>query len=140
MSETALLVPLFAIVFVFGGIVAIVAISLRFKARRLEHEEIMKAIEQGQELPTLEIKKRYNFLNDLRIGVFLIAIGLGVMMFFGLLEETRWSSWDAEPLIGIGAIPLFIGVGYVVMAFIMKKVTDSDKDNGNGDGNKLAQQ
>ena len=139
MSETALLVPLFAIIFVFGGIVAIVAISLRFKARRLEHEEIMKAIEHGQELPTLEIKKRYNFLNDLRIGVFLIAIGLGVMMFFGLFEETRWS-WDAEPLIGIGAIPLFIGIGYVVMALIMKKVTESGKYNGNGNGGTSAQQ
>ncbi|HUX08242.1 MAG TPA: DUF6249 domain-containing protein [Acidobacteriota bacterium] len=137
MAETAIWVPIVATVVTFSAVVAIVAISLRYKARRLEHEEIMKAIEHGQELPTLEIKKRYNFLNDLRIGVFLIAIGLGVMMFFGLFEETRWS-WDAEPLIGIGAIPLFIGIGYVVMALIMKKVTESGKYNGNG--GKSAQQ
>jgi hypothetical protein len=133
MSETVYLVPLFAIVSLFGGIVAIVALSLRFKARRLEHEEVMKAIERGQELPTLEIKRRYDYLNDIRIGVFCIAVGIGLMMFFNFASHSRWS-WDSEPMIGLGAIPLFIGIGYVVMAFIMKKAVESGHFNGNGNG------
>jgi hypothetical protein len=133
MAETGLWVPIFGIVFFFGGIIAIVALSLRYSARKLEHQEILKAIERGQELPTMEIRKRYNYLNDLRIGIFLIATGAGIMIFFDRAADSRWA-WDTEPLVGLGAVPLVIGIGYIVLSFILKRVTDSGRNNGNGNG------
>ncbi len=111
-----------AIIFTFGGAIAIVALSLRFKARKLEHQEILKALEHGQELPTLEVRKKYNYLTDLRIGVFLIAAGLGTWLF---LREVPGAYSSAA----IGFIPALIGVGFVVMAFVLKNVADQ---NGNG--------
>jgi len=120
------LAPILAIIFIFGGTIAIVALALRFKARKLEHQEILKALEHGQELPMLEVRKKYNYLTDLRIGVFLIAAGLGTWLF---LREIPGAYSSAA----IGFIPALIGVGFVVMAFVIKNVAEK---NGNGNNNK----
>jgi len=128
-------IPLFGIMFSLGGAVAIVALVLRFKARKMEHEEILKAIEMGQELPTMEIKKRYNYLNDLRVGVFLIAAGAGIAFFFEYISETHWGS-DIIPLGGLGFVALFIGIGFVIMSFVLKGIAEKENRNGNGGNNK----
>ena len=120
MSTT--LVPLFAIVFTFGSVIAIVAISLKFKARKIEHEEIMKALELGQELPTLEVKKRSNYLQDLRNGIIWLAVGVGIMVFF------QAGDYDMERYMGIGAIPAFIGLGMITIAIVTKNISDREKD------------
>lgn len=114
-------VPLFGIAFFFGSIVAIVALGIRLKARKIEHEEVMKALELGQQLPTLEVRQKYNYLNDLRNGIILAGTGLGIIA----LGQTTNSD-----IAGVGAIPAFIGAGLIVMAFLVKSF--SDKENGNG--------
>lgn len=119
----AIWVPIFITFFLFGGTVAIVALSLRFKARKMEHEEIMKAIELGQELPMVEIKRKYNYLNDLRIGVFLLAVGFGLVAF---MSDTYSSGFER-----VGYIPVALGIGFIVMAFFLKGVADKEAKNGN---------
>lgn len=123
MSEN--LIPIFVTMFLFGGTVAVVALVLRYKARKLEHQEVMRSLEHGQELPTLEVKRKYNYLNDLRIGIILAAAGLGTWAF---LRETRYGS----DMAALGFIPMLIGIGFVVMGFILKNVTENGDKKGNG--------
>ena len=120
----AVWVPIFGLLSVFGGTVAIVALALRFKARKMEHDEIMKAIELGQELPMVEIKRKYNYLNDLRIGVFLMAIGFGLVAFLG---DSYSSGFER-----VGYVPIALGLGFMVMAFFLKGISDKEAKNGNG--------
>jgi hypothetical protein len=93
------------------------------KQNRLQAEVYAKAIEHGQELPanffeTLpqEPKKRANPLN---IGIILIAVGVGISLFFAVIA---WigvkESMQGAP---IGIIPFFIGIGYLLIHFIGKK-------------------
>ena len=115
------LIPLFGIVFIFGGIVAIVALNLRFKARKLEHEELLKAMELGQKLPTLEVKKKFNFLNDLKTGIILVAVGFG---FYAFMHD---GNRHMAEIAGIGFIPGFIGIGMIAMALFVKNMTDKER-------------
>lgn len=116
-----LLIPLFGITFFFGTIVAIVALSLKFRARKLEHDEVMKAIESGQELPQIEVKKHFDFLRDMKVGIITLATGLGLFIF---LSE---GDYDMRDMAGIGAIPMFIGIGIIAMALITKHLKDKEQ-------------
>lgn len=117
------LTPLFGITFTFGTAVAIVAIALRHSARKLEHEEIMKALELGQQLPTVEVRKRHSFLTDLRLGVFFLMAGIGIYLWL------YFSPYERE-YFSVSFIPIAVGVGFLVMAFVLKSVIR----NGNGGG------
>lgn len=118
---SAIWVPIMAIFFTFTSIVAIVFISLRYKARKLEHEEVMKAMEEGRELPTLEIHDRRKRDSDLKWGIILLATGGGLNLFL------RNGTYEMSSISGIGYIPAFIGAGLIVLWFI------SSRSNGNGD-------
>lgn len=127
----AVWVPIFAIVFMFGGTIAIVALSLRYKARKLEHDEIMKAIENGQTPPTIEIERRYDFFKDLRWGIILAASGLGFFIFM------REGSYDMSRLAGIGMIPTLIGIGMIILSLVTKHIMDEKaKENDKSDTSK----
>jgi hypothetical protein len=110
-----MLIPLFAIVFLFSTIVAIVVISLRYKARKLEHDEIMKALEQGREVPTLEVRRSKNKDGDLKVGVILLTTGLGLHLFL------KQGVPDMQKMAGIGFIPVFIGAGLITLWFILNR-------------------
>lgn len=115
------IVALFAISFTFGSVIAIVAISLKFKARKLEHEEIMKAIEQGQDLPTLEVHRRPDYFTDLRNGIILLVSGIGISMFF------REGSHGMREMAGLGYIPAFIGIGLIAIALVVRSIAEKEK-------------
>jgi cadmium resistance protein CadD (predicted permease) len=93
------------------------------KQNQLQAEVYAKAIEHGQELPanffeTLpkEQKKRANPLN---IGIILIAVGVGISLFFAVIAWVGVKeSMQGAP---IGIIPFFIGIGYLLIHFIGKK-------------------
>ena len=121
MSEEtlALMIPILSVTMPFllaGGIVGFVT-YYRFRRRREVQETIRIAIEKGQELPTefLETisspKDQPRKDQDLRRGVVLIAVGLGIAALGLLVGEA-----DAVgPLMGIGSIPFLIGLALTAL-------------------------
>jgi hypothetical protein len=119
------LAGIFGIVFSFGTAIAIVALALRHSARKLEHTEIMKALEQGKELPSFEIKKRYNYLNDLRLGVIFLSVGIGALLWLLALEGANVYYYIHY---SFAYVPISIGIGFLMMAVLLKTLVK----NGNG--------
>jgi hypothetical protein len=117
---------IFGIVFSFGSAIAIVALALRHSARKLEHTEIMKALEQGKELPSIEIKKRYNYLNDLRLGIIFLSIGIGALLWLLAVQGIQEINFYIH--YSIAYVPISIGIGYLMMAALLKTLVK----NGNG--------
>ena len=118
-EQLALLIPIVVptvTMLVIGGIIMLIT-YFRFRRRREVQETIRIAIEKGQELPTefLETisspKNRPKKDQDLRRGVVLTAVGLGIGAFGFLVGEV-----DAVgPLMGIGSIPLLIGLALTAL-------------------------
>ena len=109
-SALELLIPIsmfFAIVLVVWIVVA-----FRFKTQQNIQATYRAAIERGQEL-TPELLDRLGESRpknrDLRRGIVLVGLGLGLAVFGLALGEE-----DAvRPLIAIGALPLLVGVAYL---------------------------
>ncbi len=118
-GDLALMIPIVVptvTMLVIGGTIALIT-YYRFRRRREVQETIRVAIEKGQELPTefLETisspKSRPKKDQDLRRGVVLIAVGLGIGAFGVLVGED-----DAVgPLMGIGSIPFLIGLALTAL-------------------------
>jgi len=117
MADTGMLmaIPIVGIVFttLFGGPVLIVAAIMFFsylKSRSL-HRTVREMVEKGQEVPAAlfvtppAIKTR----SDLRRGVVLMMVGIGLMVFFGAVNEWEGGAWS------LGIIPFLIGAGYILV-------------------------
>ena len=108
------LVFLIAITITFGTPVILVTVILYYRMRktRLLHETIAKLVEKGQPIPEALLSPKaaqQRKPSDLRTGVILIAVGLGLSIFFyALTDRSDANVW------AIGVIPLLIGLGYVV--------------------------
>ena len=110
------LVPITALLTTFG-IVAVIQ-YFRYQRNQALQATIRAAIEKGQELPmeALEAisqpkKPEPKKDQDLRRGVVLIAVGLGIGAFGYLIGDE-----DAfGPMMGIGSIPLLIGLGLTLL-------------------------
>jgi hypothetical protein len=121
------LVPLFAVVAIFGMPVFIILIIFYFDKRNKEqfHSTLQKLIESGQELsPELlqsipGYKKENGERNDIRTGTITAAVGIGIALFgqFGVSET---------PLVGIGLLVFSIGLGILAYGIYNKdkKVND----------------
>lgn len=85
--------------------------------RREVQATMRAAIEKGQELPTEFLhsiskpKTQPTQDQDLRRGIVLAAIGLGIGTFGFLVGEEE----AVGPLMGIGSIPLLIGLGLTLL-------------------------
>lgn len=129
-------IPLFAIFAVFGTITAIVVgpSYLKSKERREMQATVRAAIDKGQPLPPEVIealgkeatKNLPSRTRDIRRGIIWLAVGVGLAA-FGLINEARWTAdgWDngAEiggGLLGIAAIPVTIGLAFIVLSFFNK--------------------
>ncbi len=98
----------------FGALVLIVWIiyAFRYKSQRDVQATYRAAIERGQEL-TPELLERLGEAQprnrDLRRGVVLVGLGLGLAAFGLVLGEE-----DAvRPLVAVGAFPFLVGVAYL---------------------------
>jgi len=111
-----LAIPIVAIVFmtIFGAPVLIVAVILYFgfSRSRMQHRTIRMLAEKGQPIPaallappTPAVKQR----SDMRRGVVLTMVGIGLMLFFGAVNEWEGGSWS------LGLIPFLIGAGYLIV-------------------------
>ena len=94
----------------------------RYRRNQDLQVSVRVAVEKGQELPVevLETiggrKPRPN--QDLRRGVVLIALGLGVGVFGFILGEE-----DAvRPLVAVGAVPAIIGLGLIGLWLARKRI------------------
>ena len=101
------LVATSAIVLGIGMPVALVIAFLWYRAKRnqLNHETALKFAEKGQPIPPELLSGGDEVQSDLRRGVVLVmlALGLGLFMYQNSLA---WS---------VAAIPLFMGIGYLIV-------------------------
>ena len=106
------IVALLAVILVFGTPIIIVIAILVHKARRTQriHETVVRLAEKGLPIPPdlFVDKPAEDMRSSLHKGVVLIAVGLGLTIFFLTLPE-RNVPW------GVGMIPLLIGVGYLIV-------------------------
>ncbi|KAF5409160.1 MAG: hypothetical protein Udaeo2_06330 [Candidatus Udaeobacter sp.] len=120
----ALVVPIVAITLltVFGAPVLIVGLIMyfSFSRQRALHRTVRMMVEKGQPVPAalLNPPPAQRQRSDLRRGVILTMIGVGLMVFFGAANDWEGGSWT------LGLIPFLIGAGYLLVWKL-----DTKKDN-----------
>ena len=129
-------VGIFAIFAVFGTITAIIVGPTYFKSRERREMQatVRAAIDKGQPLPpeviealsTEATKNIPSRTRDIRRGVIWLAVGIG-MAAFSLINDLRGfgDDWNDGPnfdgsLLGISAIPITIGLAFIVLSFFNK--------------------
>ena len=107
--------PIVTIVFlaIFGTPIFIVAVILYFsfsKTRAL-HRTVRLMVEKGQPVPEalLNPPPAQRQRSDMRRGVVLAMVGLGLMLFFAAVNDWEGGAWS------IGLIPFLIGAGYLLV-------------------------
>jgi hypothetical protein len=110
-----LVIPIVTIVFltIFGTPILIVAVILYFsfsKTRAL-HRTVRMMVEKGQPVPEalLNPPPAQRQRSDMRRGVVLAMVGLGMMLFFAAVNDWEGGAWS------IGLIPFLIGAGYLLV-------------------------
>jgi Domain of unknown function (DUF6249) len=112
----AMVVPIVAVVMlaVFGAPVLIVGLIMYFgfSRNRMMHRTVRMMVEKGQEVPAAllappppAVRQR----SDMRRGVVLVMVGIGLMLFFAAVNEWEGGAW------AIGVIPFVIGLGYLLV-------------------------
>lgn len=117
------LTGLLAVVLTLGMPVVIVIAVLMARSRRQRrlNDLILKLAEKGQPIPPeLFIEPRLigsaRSSPDLRRGIFWSAVGIGLFL-FGVFDHD-------SSFMGIGCIPLMIGIGFLVAARLESKPLD----------------
>jgi hypothetical protein len=115
---TVLPIAVLAIVMVFGFPVAIVAVIMfsNWAKNRSLHKTVRMMVEKGQPIPpallstpaAVSAATGLRPWYDLRRGIVLMAVGVGIIMFFGIS-----AGWD-EGVWALGLIPGLIGAGYIL--------------------------
>jgi hypothetical protein len=112
----ALAVPIVAVVMlsVFGAPVLIVALIMYFgfSRNRMMHRTIRTMVEKGQPVPAALLAPpapAQRQRSDMRRGVVLVMVGLGLMLFLGAVNEWEGGAWS------LGIIPFLIGAGYLLV-------------------------
>ncbi len=110
-----LAIPIVMIVFltIFGTPILIVAVILYFsfsKTRAL-HRTVRLMVEKGQEVPAALFNPppAQRQRSDMRRGVVLVMVGLGLMLFLAAVNDWEGGAWS------IGIIPFLIGAGYLLV-------------------------
>lgn len=110
--------------------IVIVPVYLKSKERKEMQATLRSAIEKGQPLPTDvidalskdNIKPPATAAKDLRVGVILLAVSIGIALFgyafnfVGGFEEGK----AVAPIIGMAAIPGMIGVAFCILSVFNK--------------------
>ena len=109
-------IPIVAIVFlsIFGAPVAIVIVIGIFAlmGSRMRQRTIRMMVEKGQPVPAELLApevRRVRRRSDVRRGVVWAMVGLGMMIFFGAVNDWEGGVWS------LGLIPFLIGLGYLLV-------------------------
>ena len=98
---------------VFGAPVLIVAVIMYygFSKTRALHRTVRLMVEKGQEVPAalLNPPPAQRQRSDMRRGVLLLMVGVGLMIFFGMVADWDSGVWT------LGMIPALIGAGYLLV-------------------------
>jgi hypothetical protein len=111
----AKVIPIVGIVFltIFGAPVLIVAVIMYFgfSKNRMMHRTIRLMVEKGQPVPEalLNPPPAQRQRSDMRRGVVLVMVGLGLMIFLAAVNDWEGGAWS------IGLIPFLIGAGYLLV-------------------------
>jgi hypothetical protein len=111
----AMVLPIVGIVFLtlFGAPVLIVAVIMYFgfSKNRMMHRTVRLMVEKGQPVPEalLNPPPAQRQRSDMRRGVVLITVGLGLILFLGAVNDWEGGAW------AIGIIPFLIGAGYLLV-------------------------
>ncbi|HEV2096222.1 MAG TPA: DUF6249 domain-containing protein [Chthoniobacterales bacterium] len=92
------------------GIVFVIMYFSMYKSRAL-HRTVRAMVEKGQEVPAalLNPPPAVRQRSDMRRGIVLLMIGLGVMLFLAAVNDWEGGAWS------IGLIPFLIGAGYLLV-------------------------
>jgi hypothetical protein len=110
-------------VFTFLTIIIVTKRVHRSRERQKAQEIIQTAIEKGEKIspellavltPPTGIVPNAQW--DLRTGVILVGVGLGLAILGLVLGNSH--DGDLHPLIGVAAIPFLIGVGLIVLSYL----------------------
>ena len=105
-------IALMSVILAFSTPIIIVIAILVHRSQRTKriHETVVKLAEKGLPIPPdLFIDKPpSDTRSPLSKGVVLIAVGLGLTIFFLTIPD-RHAPW------GVGMIPLLIGIGYLIV-------------------------
>ena len=134
LDETVAPVLVTGTVFGFSAIIVAVVAYARHRAQQLRHETIRLALEKGQSLPPRLLEEttvlsekaiRRSPERDLRHGLVLLALGVGLSLYLGLTQGfgqgTHWA---------VGFIPGFIGVAYLISFAVSSRKGTSPKSPG----------
>jgi Domain of unknown function (DUF6249) len=109
-------IPIVAIVFlsIFGAPVMIVIVIGIFAliGNRMRQRTIRMMVEKGQPVPAELLApevRRVRRRSDVRRGVVWAMVGLGMMIFFGAVNDWEGGVWS------LGLIPFLIGLGYLIV-------------------------
>ena len=109
-------IPIVAIVFlsIFGAPVLIVIVIGLFAlvGSRMRQRTIRMMVEKGQPVPAELLAPEIRAVrrrSDVRRGVIWAMVGLGVMIFFGAVNDWEGGAWS------LGLIPFLIGLGYLLV-------------------------
>ena len=132
-SGALMAIPIVGIIFttLFGAPVMIVAAIMFFsylKSRSL-HRTVREMVEKGQPVPPELFATpgtRIRTRSDLRRGVILVTIGVGLIIFFGAVSD-----WERGGPWVIGVIPLLIGAAYLALGKLetTKRENNTLRDN-----------
>ncbi|MDP9254160.1 MAG: DUF6249 domain-containing protein [Verrucomicrobiota bacterium] len=123
-----LAIPIVLIVFlaIFGTPVMIVGLIMyfSFSKSRAMHRTVRMMVEKGQPVPEalLNPPPVVRQRSDLRRGVVLLMVGLGLMVFLGAVNDWEGGAWS------LGIIPFLIGAGY----FLVWRLDVRREDNSPG--------
>ena len=126
-------IPVIAILSVFGSLTAIIVgpSYLKTRERRDMQKTVRAAIDKGQPLPpevidALSKEAARNIpsrTRDIRRGIIWLAAGVGIAA-FGLINDFSssggWDSHVGDGLLGVAAIPVTIGIAYLILSFFNK--------------------
>ena len=83
-----------------------------FSKNRMMHKTVRMMVEKGQEVPPAllappppAVRQR----SDMRRGVVLLMIGIGLIVFLGAVNDWEGGVWS------LGLIPALIGLGYLLV-------------------------
>ncbi|SRR6266487_3780853 len=117
-------IPIVGIVFttLFGApvlIVAVIMMASYLRARSL-HRTVRTMVEKGQPVPPglFGPPPAQRLRSDLRRGVVLVMVGLGIAAFLAVTDRGG-SSWS------LGVIPFLIGLGYLIVWKLEGKKNDN---------------
>lgn len=110
-------IPIVAIIFgtlsLFGAPVLVVAAIMFFSYLRSRsvHRTVRMMVEKGQPVPPelFAPPKAVRARSDMRRGVVLMMVGIGVMVFFGAVNDWEGGAWS------LGIIPFLIGAGHLLV-------------------------